>query len=112
MARTITTIRLLQGLIDKIDQVKGTISRSEYIENLIFRHFEAQNTAHTGTDTASTAGTEDEKNTQNTEIQYLRSENTRLMELLHQQQSLTTQLQSRIPALPAPGEKKWYEFWK
>ncbi len=93
------SIRIDDKTYDEIEKRRGDVIKSEYYRNIIdyyLRQFDEEKIS--GDDKLITKY---EK-----EIEYLRSENTKLLELLNQAQILQLQAQKRIEAKP------WWRFWE
>jgi hypothetical protein len=99
---TTITIRFEDKLFKEIELRKGDLSKSEYcrtlIENSIRQNEDKTSTNQDGLLAANKA-----------EIEHLRSENLRLLELLAREQAVSLQAQKLISE---PGQKPWWQFWK
>jgi Arc/MetJ-type ribon-helix-helix transcriptional regulator len=112
------TIRLDEDILQKIDTLRGTENRSEYIRSLIVLALEHnENTGKDASEHEENA-TEYKENTDliellKADIEHLRAQNVDLTKLLNQEQSLHLQTQRQI--MPSPEEitkKNWWRFWK
>ncbi len=102
------TFRLDQELYDKIELQRGDTDRSKYLKDIIVLHFDLQ-----GKTNEEQNNTDERQSKTNVlhlenEIEYLRSENTKLLELLNQAQILQLQAQKKL----LPESKAWWQFWK
>ncbi len=91
------SIRIDDKTYDEIEKRRGDVSKSDYYRNIIDYYLKQFDK---GDDKLITKY---EK-----EIEYLRSENTKLLELLNQSQILQLQAQKRIEE----PVRKWWKFWK
>ncbi len=108
---TTITIRFEDELFQEIELRRGSLSKSEYCRTII------ENSIRQNQDRTST--NQDKANTDllmanKAEIEHLRSENLRLLELLAREQAVSLQAQKML-AEPEPEEitkKSWWQFWK
>ncbi len=108
---TTITIRFEDDLFQEIEQSRGSLSKSEYCRTII------ENSIRQNQDKTST--NQDKANTEllmanKAEIEHLRTENLRLLELLAREQAISSQAQKLLsePETSEPEPKKaWWKFW-
>ncbi|VVB87233.1 Uncharacterised protein [uncultured archaeon] len=128
------TIRIEDAVLTKIDEQRGSATRSDYIRNLLSSSLEyRENASNTKENTneikehTNVIGENTDvfdKNTQNDtserligtlqeEVNYLRSKLDDIIKLIHQEQSLHLQTQRQLKS-PEKGIalKSWWQFWK
>jgi len=97
------SIRLEPEMYQKIEELRGGKTRSDYIREVLAEHIKNLD--------ANTS--EPQENTRfETEIQYLREKVDSLLQLLHQEQIMHLQTQRQLPAPVEIQKKKWWQFWK
>lgn len=116
---TTITLRLDDEVLQKIDSLKGTENRSEYIRSLIVSSIEyKENTGEHASEHRENT-TDYKENTERiqqfqAEIQHLRDQNIELTRIVSQAQALHLQTQRLLPSQEEQKEKgkSWWQFWK
>ncbi len=89
------SIRLEEELYQKLEGARGEKTKPEFIREVLMKHLER--TSEEPSD----------------EIEYLRSENAKLLELLAREQAVSLQVQKLITESKEEITKKaWWQFWK
>ena len=94
-------IRLPADLYDKLNNCEG--SMVGIIEAALRQYFDTSNVADDSKDVSHLL----------TEVEYLRSENNKLLELLSREQIKSMDMQKKL--MPSPEEitkKNWWQFWR
>lgn len=94
-------IRIPVDLYDKL--VSSDASMTSSIEEALREHFEPQTQADASREVANLLS----------EVEYLRSENTKLLELLSREQIKSMDMQKKLmPSQEEIQKKAWWQFWK
>ncbi len=104
------SIRIDDGTYNKIEAHRGNITQADFYRQIIdsyLRQFDDKTTPNDSSSTTNDALLIANKE----EIEHLRQENLRLLELLHESQVLQLQTQ-RLLTDSNTKSKLWWQFWK
>ncbi len=92
------SIRLEDELYLRLEKARGDKNKADYIREVLEKNLgEPQ---------------ENRGQQYESEIAYLRSENTKLLELLAREQALHLTTQQKLLPEPVTEKRKWWMFWK
>jgi hypothetical protein len=105
------SIRLDEELFEKLESVRGTKTRADYIREVLIAHFsEPQITSKEPQSNLGEPQQDSLVQSLQSEISYLRSKLDDMTKLLSQEQALHLQTQKLLPE--SEYAKKWWQFWK
>lgn len=109
------SIRLDEELFEKLESVRGTKTRADYIREVLITHFsEPRRTSKEPQSNFSEPQQEPQQDNLvqalQSEVNYLRSKLDDMTKLLSQEQALHLQTQKLLPE--SEYAKKWWQFWK
>lgn len=107
------SIRLEPEMYQKIEDLRGGKTRSDYIRTVLAEHIKNRdaNTREPQENRGEPLKIETVTKLED-EIEYLREKVDSLLQLLHQEQMIHLQTQKQLPAPVEMQKRKWWQFWK